>query len=248
MRRITRPALALFVLVCVLASPLRAAERAVTRRTVEEALPWLHAIAGRPFAELIKAYNLSLDIRAKGSAGLLLEELLGMPPDSATKDFLDADIKTNETAPDGTPLETMFITQVSSHVDELLERTPYEETWLATKIARVVYVPVVRQGPPGTWYFLTPYDVSTGPGTPYFEQLRADYRAICRKMIRDVESRGALQTTSGTYFQIRTKDSAPYSPIYSKKYGRQIADKGYAFYFRKEFMNEVRRRERTSAP
>ena len=51
-----------------------------------------------------------------------------------------------------------------------------------------------------------------------------------------------LHTTSGKYLQIRTKDSAPYHPIYSKIFNRYVSDKNFAIYITKEgikALNEV---------
>lgn len=241
-----RWATCLFVaLVSLPQRPAQAGEEAVTRRTVEEMLPWLEAIAGRPFGELAEAYDLEIDVRAKGSSGMLLEAILGLPPDSRTKDFLDAELKTNKSTPDGVPLETMFITQIGSHIDDLLEERPYETTWLAGKISRVVYVPVVKEGPPETWYFLRYHDVYTGPGSSFFDQLKSDYEAICRQIEKDIEKTGQLHTASGLYLQIRTKDRKPYTPIHSQTFAADVSDKNFAFYFKKDFMLELLR---TAAP
>ena len=52
-----------------------------------------------------------------------------------------------------------------------------------------------------------------------------------------------LHTVNGRFIQIRTKDSKPYTPIYSQKYGRIISDKNRAFYFKKEFMYYIKELE-----
>ena len=52
-------------------------------------------------------------------------------------------------------------------------------------------------------------------------------------------STAMLHTANGKYIQVRTKDSKPYHPIYSEKYGREISDKNRAFYFKKEFMKYI---------
>lgn len=48
-----------------------------------------------------------------------------------------------------------------------------------------------------------------------------------------------LHTSSGKYIQIRTKDSKPYHPIYSKEYNSYISKKNFAFYFKKDFMIDL---------
>jgi DNA mismatch repair protein MutH len=216
-------------------------EGAVTRRSVDEALPWLEALAGQPFKDLADAHELRINLRSKGCTGLLLEQLLALPRDNRTTDFLDAELKTCKSSPDGDPLETMYITQIAGHIDELLAGRPYAESWLARKIRRIVFLPVVKEGPPEDWYFLSYRDVFTGPGCPFFELLEADYQHICRQMVRDIEATGELRTASGRYLQIRTKDKMPYTPIRSQRYGKEVADKNYAFYFRKAFMREAGR-------
>ena len=54
-----------------------------------------------------------------------------------------------------------------------------------------------------------------------------------------LSKRANLHTVNGKFIQIRTKDSKPYTPIYSQKYGRVISDKNRAFYFKKEFMQYI---------
>jgi DNA mismatch repair protein MutH len=51
-----------------------------------------------------------------------------------------------------------------------------------------------------------------------------------------------LHTTNGKYLQIRTKDSKPYHPIYSRIYRKNVSDKNHAFYFKKEFVFDIKRR------
>ncbi len=75
-----------------------------------------------------------------------------------------------------------------------------------------------------------------------FQQLSIDFDNITRKMVLDVEEGdGYLHTSSGEFIQIRTKDSKPYSPIHSEKYGRYVSNKNFAFYFKKEFMTQLLR-------
>ena len=42
------------------------------------------------------------------------------------------------------------------------------------------------------------------------------------------------------HFGVRTKDSKPYSAIHSRKYGRIVSDKNRAFYFKKDFLRDIR--------
>ena len=63
------------------------------------------------------------------------------------------------------------------------------------------------------------------------------------KIITEIEvgGDGLLHTANGKYLQIRTKDSAPYSPIFSNIYGREISSKNFAFYFQKSFVHELQK-------
>jgi DNA mismatch repair protein MutH len=181
-------------------------------------------------------------IVAKGNTGKLLEHLLDLAPSVSLTDLEDGELKTNKARPDGRPMETMFISQILTKVDQLFDRRPFPDSWLYGKIRRIVYIPVVKQGRPEDWYFLCYYDVPIEPGGRLYGQIESDYYGICDKMMRDVQERdGMLHTSSGRFIQIRTKDAKPYSPIYSQKHGRYVSNKNFAFYFKKEFMLEVQR-------
>jgi DNA mismatch repair protein MutH len=209
---------------------------------VEEVLPRLDTVMGRPFGELFAEYQLDGIMVAKGKTGKLLERLLGLAPGASLTDLENGELKTNKASSDGHPEETMFISQISTKVDQLFEHRPFPQSWLYGKIRRIVYIPVVKEGRPEEWYFLCYYDVRIEPGGQLYRQIETDYYRICDKMISDVQKRdGMLHTSSGRFIQIRTKDAMPYTPIYSKKYGRHVSNKNFAFYFRKEFMLEVQR-------
>jgi DNA mismatch repair protein MutH len=83
---------------------------------LEEALPKLKGVDHVIFKELCKAEELK-DIKIAKGTGKLLEKVIGLPPGNSFRYFEDGELKTN-----GVPLETMFITQNSSSVDELLNR------------------------------------------------------------------------------------------------------------------------------
>ena len=75
-----------------------------------------------------------------------------------------------------------------------------------------------------------------------FRQLSADFTQIKSKLLADINSGdGYIHTSNGSFIQIRSKDSKPYSPIFSAQYDRDISNKNHAFYFKKEFMQEVRK-------
>ena len=205
---------------------------------LEQARPKLREITGKPFSDLYSLDELNGIIIAKGNTGKLLEKIIGLPAGNTLRDFEDGELKTNKARANGKPMETMFISQISSRVDELLNGIPFMDSWIFEKIDRLIYVPVVKENlEPDNWYFLEHYFVETKEGSYLYNQLEEDFNRICSKMVQDIENRdGEIHTSSGRFIQIRTKDAKPYNPIYSKKYGRLISNKNFAFYFKKEFM------------
>lgn len=89
----------------------------------------------------------------KGKTGQLLELALGMHLSSTNLDFEDGELKTNKCDAYGNPKETVFITQISSVIDELINQRPFEDTHLYEKISNILYVPVCKDGDPRTWMF-----------------------------------------------------------------------------------------------
>ena len=84
-------------------------------------------------------------------------------------------------------------------------------------------------------------DLSQSKYHSLVKQLESDYYTICYTMNSQLSASATamLHTANGKYIQVRTKDSKPYHPIYSEKYGREISDKNRAFYFKKEFMKYI---------
>lgn len=179
----------------------------------------------------------------KGKTGQLLELTIGLNLSNTTLDFEDGELKTNKCDRTGKPLETMFITQTASIIDELLAKHTFEDTKLYKKIQRLLYVPISKDGSPADWMYLQPIqvDLSLPKYADLAAQLEADYYYICDQFNTQLSesSRATLHTASGEFIQIRTKDSKPYHPIFSSIYGREISDKNRAFYFKKKFMKYI---------
>lgn len=179
----------------------------------------------------------------KGKTGQLLELTIGLSLSNTTLDFEDGELKTNKCDRTGKPVETMFITQTASIVDELLSHKKFEETKLYKKIKHLLYVPIIKDGPASEWMYLPciEVDLSLPKFMPLFKQLEEDYYTICDLMNKQlqVSPTATLHTVSGKFIQIRTKDSKPYNPIYSTIYGREISNKNRAFYFKKDFMKYI---------
>jgi len=212
---------------------------------LHEAERKLNEIANIKFKDLFTAGELQTIIVNKGKTGQLLELALGMQLSNTNRDFEDGELKTNKCDETGKPKETIFITQVSSMIDDLLQNIPFEETSLFEKIDNILYVPVCKVGEPAEWSFLESIHVDLNEERFFSlrEQLHNDYDIICQLLNHHIETSddGFIHTSNGKFMQIRSKDSKPYHPIYSNVYGREVSNKNHAFYFKKQFVGEIRR-------
>lgn len=200
----------------------------------------INKLANIPFKEYLNSELFKNIVINKGKTGQILELTIGLQLSNTTLDFEDGELKTNKCNRSGKPLETMFITQTASIIDELLDCQPFYESKLFTKLQHLLYVPISKDGDPENWMYLPCVEVNLSLAKYAFlaKKLEADYYSICNQMNNQLSSsnKASLHTVSGDFIQIRTKDSKPYTPIYSKKYNRIISDKNRAFYFKKEFM------------
>ena len=179
----------------------------------------------------------------KGGVGQFIEKLIGLNNTNALTDFADGELKTNKADTDGAPLETMFISQISSNFDQLIsDQISFEDSWIYQKIKNLLYVPICKVGnDPDQWYIQSAYHVQINEEGELFRQLADDFTQIKSKLLSDINSgNGYIHTSSGVFIQIRSKDSKPYHPIFSVQYDRDISNKNHAFYFKKEFMQKVR--------
>lgn len=215
---------------------------------LEEACNRFNRLAGIRFGDLFSPADMNMIIINKGKTGQLLELSLGMNLSSTNLDFDDGELKTNKCDAAGNPRETVFITQISSVIDELIQERPFEQTHLYEKISNILYVPVCKDGDPKNWMFLPSIHIDLA--SPRFSELRNiwrnDYYSICRQLKHHIETSpdGFIHTSNGQHIQVRSKDSKPYHPIYSSTYGRYVSDKNHAFYFQKRFVYDIRRMSR----
>lgn len=215
---------------------------------LEEACQRFNKLVGIRFGDLFSPADMNMIKINKGKTGQLLELALGMHLSNTNLDFEDGELKTNKCDAQGNPRETVFITQISSVIDELLQGRPFEQTHLYEKIRNILYVPVCKDGRPEDWMFLPSVhvDLSQQKFSPLREFLRNDYYSICEQLRNHIEygPDGYIHTSNGTCIQVRSKDfrdaSGSYHPIYSQVYGRYVSNKNHAFYFRKEFVNYIR--------
>lgn len=215
---------------------------------LEEACNRFNDLAGIRFGDLFSLADMNMIIINKGKTGQLLELSLGMNLSSSNLDFDDGELKTNKCDAAGNPRETVFITQISSVIDELIQERPFEQTHLYEKISNILYVPVCKDGDPKNWMFLPSIHIDLA--SPRFSELRNvwrnDYYSICRQLKHHIETSpdGFIHTSNGQHIQVRSKDSKPYHPIYSSTYRRYVSDKNHAFYFQKQFVYDIRRMSR----
>lgn len=217
---------------------------------LEEAKVRLDAVVGRPFREILNESNSDLIID-KGRAGKALEIVLGLENSSRALDFENGELKSNKCDRHGDPLETVFIAQISSAIDDMLAMRPFEETHLCEKIKNILYVPVCKADgpnrpiPPSEWTFLPCIHVNLSEPrfSPLMEIWKSDYYSICQQLKEHIETKpdGFIHTSNGRHIQVRSKDSKPYHPIFSQVYGKYVSDKNHAFYFQKQFVYDIRR-------
>lgn len=216
---------------------------------LQEACDRFNKLVGIKFKDLFSMEDMKDIITAKGKTGQLLELALGMHLSSTDLDFEDGELKTNKCDSKGNPRETVFITQISAMIDELLSQKAFEETKLYRKIHNILYVPVCKDGTPEDWMFLPSIHVDLS--NPSFSELadiwRGDYYSICNQLRSHIERSpdGFIHTSNGSQIQVRSKDAKDgngnYHPIYSETYGRYVSNKNHAFYFKKEFVECIRK-------
>lgn len=210
---------------------------------LKEAQEKIIQLCNIPFSEIFNETDFETIKRNKGKTGQLLELALGKKLDSFNIDFEDGELKSNKCDQNGTPLETVFITQISSVIDELLEEKKFEGTHLYEKISNMLYVPVCKVGDPHDWMFLDAIhiDLSDERFSSLLDIWRDDYYSICKQLKAHIETSGDgfIHTSNGRHIQIRSKDSKPYHPIYSSAYGRYVSNKNHAFYFQRQFVFDI---------
>jgi len=208
---------------------------------LEEAKIKLRQIENIPLRVFINEDDFADIIRAKGRTGQLLELAIGLNNGGGRLDFEDGELKTNKCDRNGNPKETVFITQISGMIDDLITGKPFYESIVYQKIKNLLYVPICKDSQdPREWYFM-PNIHANFEDEQFIEiitQIKHDYELICSDIVRllNASPTSFIHTSGGEYIQIRTKDGIPYNPIYSNVYNRYISNKNYAFYFKKRFV------------
>ena len=210
---------------------------------LKDAVVYLEELKGKKFKDIFSEEQLRDIIKNKGKSGQIIELAIGLKNTNVTLDFEDGELKTNKCDNTSKPLETMFITQVSSMIDELLNEKPFKESKVFKKISNLLYVPISKVGDPEEWFIIDAINInlSEDKHLDLKAQLEEDYYSICKQLKEHIATSpdGFIHTSNGKYIQIRSKDSKPYFPIYSHVYEKYVSNKNHAFYFKKEFMKYV---------
>lgn len=89
---------------------------------LNNSLKKLQQLKGKTVREILKNFKSNIKEYKinKGGIGQMLLLYLGLPLNSKLTDFKDGELKTNKTDKNGNSKETIFITQISSIIDELI--------------------------------------------------------------------------------------------------------------------------------
>lgn len=213
---------------------------------LEDVFSKLPALYNKKFGDLKLQEDISGFRINKGNTGQFLQQLLDMPNNSNLTDFVNGELKTNKSHPNGMPRETMFITQISKDFDSLFHEE-LETNRLLDKISNLLYLPVVKPNgsSPEEWYFLPAHHIDSEQNLALKEVYLQDFLNIKQQILEhlDCPKDGHIHTSSGKYIQIRSKDSkrkdGSYNPIYSEVLGREVSNKNHAFYFKTDFMRDI---------
>lgn len=214
---------------------------------LETAFSLLKKIKNKNIKELIETSNTTIkEIKInKGGAGQLLLQYLNLPLDSKLQDFEDGELKTNKTDKNGKSKETIFITQISKIIDELVDEEPkiFIKSNLFKKINNLLFIGICKDNTDfNKWFFTNCYHINSIKDSEIYSQLETDYYSICSQLVKSIKNSKDkfIHTANGKFIQVRSKDSKPYHPIYSKIFKKNISNKNHAFYFKKEFMEYVK--------
>ena len=204
-------------------------------RTEAELMQRAEALAGMSLAEIAQPlfWAVPPDLRRhKGWIGQLIEAALGATAGSrAQPDFpqLGIEMKTLPLDARGEPRESTFV--CTAPLDGSLART-WEESWLRRKLSRVLWVPILGEGPPGERRVARPLLWSPSPEEE--AQLQADWTELT-----DLIGTGAfweIDGRRGHVLQLRPKAASAESHTWTlDEEGNPIAEHPRGFYLRTRF-------------
>ena len=215
---------------------------------LNNSLKKLQQLKGKTVREILKNFKSNIKEYKinKGGIGQMLLLYLGLPLDSKLTDFKDGELKTNKTDKNGNSKETIFITQISSIIDELITEDPknFYHSNLFKKIKNVIMIGICKDDKDyNNWEFTYLYHFSQENNKELFLQFEKDYNSICNQLKNHIHSSNDkfIHTSNGKFIQVRSKDSKPYHPIYSNYLKKYISNKNHAFYFKKDLTNYLKK-------
>ena len=207
---------------------------------LNQSLTKLKKLKGKTVGNLLSEFK--SDIKEfkinKGGIGQMLLLYLGLPLDSKLTDFDDGELKTNKTDKNGNSKETIFITQISSIIDELISDNPknFYQSNLFKKIKNVALVGICKDDKNyNNWKFTYFYNFNYQHNKELFEEFNNDYITLCDQLKRHIETSEDkfIHTSNGKFIQIRSKDSKPYHAILVRNVGNIYQIKTMPFILRK---------------
>ena len=142
-------------------------------QSIDELLARARALDGMRVGDLVDLRGSA--VRRKGKVGEAVERALGASPArGATLDFpaLGVELKTVPVSVDGRPSESTFVCAVQL-IDA--DRAEWETSWVRAKLARVLWVPIVRDALGNK---KVGYPVLWSPTVEQEEGLRADFEEL----------------------------------------------------------------------
>lgn len=209
----------------------------------EALLARARGLAGRTVGELARVlgYRVPKDLRGnKGFVGQLVELGLGARGGSDPEpDFpeLGVELKTLPITPAGRPIESTYVCMARL---DARETTDYATSYVAKKLARVLFVPlVVDDAPLGDRRFAMPFWWEPGPED--LARLAADFAALhARVRLGEVED---VRAVEGAVLQLRPKAmSRDDRTLGRSEEGWLVAVRPRGWYLRASFTAELVRR------
>ena len=170
--------------------------------------------------------------RNKGGRGQLLELALGIENSSRLCDCVDGELKSF------TQGESIAVTQLRHILPQIFANIPFYRTKIGLKTQQTLFVGFDRDN-----NFIGSTTITPDNDPEHFRKLEEDFYSICDAILGAYYDNKELHTVTGrnNLLQIRTKDSKDrngnYHPIIWK--GKQISNKGFAFYLTGKFGREV---------
>jgi len=197
------------------------------------------ALAGRPLAWVAQQLMMGVppDLRrAKGWIGQVLELALGASSGSQAQcDFphLGVELKTLPVDPTGRPTQSTFVCTAPLDASGV---TRWEDCWVRQKLSRVLFVPIVGNGPPGERIIGAP--VLWTPSEEEDAALRHDWEELT-----ELCAMGELWQVDGRrgeVLQLRPKAAdSDQRTWHVDADGRWVAATPRAFYMRAKFTGAV---------